>query len=418
MPWHVSGTSLEDQNIRNLYVETVWFGILNGLTATFVSVFALRLGATTGQVGWLTALPALINVLWLVPAARIIERQRRRLPLILRAGFLQRLGYLIMAATPFFFVSGQVEALIVVNMLITLPTAIINTAITTLIPDLTSPDRRGQVISARWLLLSISATVAALLGGKFLDLLPVPVNYQILLALGALVSLLSLRYLGRIQVPDAVLLRRTTQPSERYAWQRLRRSLAGLASHREFLHFTVASFVLYWGLYLPAALWSVLRVRELGATDTWIGIIAVVIDASTIGGYLYWGKVGAKRGYRWLLVVTSLGVTVYAFVTALVPTMAWMIPTSILGGLTWAGCNLALFNVMLAVVPDERRATYVALYTALMNVTAFAAPLLGAALADWIGIRFAFVVGSGVRLLGALSFLWLLRPQPAAGGQA
>jgi MFS family permease len=374
-----------------------------------VSVFALRLGATTAQVGWLAALPALVNVVWMLPAARLIERQRRRLPLILWAGFLQRAGYLLVALMPFLIATGRVEVLIILNTLITLPAAIINTAITSLIPDLTSPEHRGQVVSVRWLLLSVMATVAALLGGKLLDLIPVPLNYQVLLGVGALLSLISLRYLRRIRVPNAVLHERETLPRERYSWQRLRNTLSRIRSHRGFVRFSAASFVFYWGLYLPAALWSVLRVRDLGASDTWIGLIAVMVDASTIGGYFYWGKVSASRGNRWVLILTAFGVAAYTFFTALVPTIGWMIPTSLLGGFAWAGCNLALFNVMLGVCPAERRTTYVALYTALMNVTAFAAPLLGAALSEWIGIRMAFVVAGGVRVVGALLFLRLVR---------
>jgi MFS family permease len=171
--------------------------------------------------------------------------------------------------------------------------------------------------------------------------------------------------------------------------------------------FSLAAFVFHWGLYLPAALWSVLRVRDLGASDTWIGIIAVIVDASTIAGYLYWGKVSARRGDRWLLVFTSLGVALYAAVTALVPTIEAMLLTSVLGGLTWAGCNLALFNVMLGVSPSDHRPTYVAIYTALMNVTAFAGPLLGAGLADWVGVRTTFLISGAVRVAGAL-LLWRL----------
>jgi DHA1 family bicyclomycin/chloramphenicol resistance-like MFS transporter len=149
-------------------------------------------------------------------------------------------------------------------------------------------------------------------------------------------------------------------------------------------------------------------VRDLKATDAWIGIIAVVVNASVIAGYLLWGRVLSRRGDRWLLTVAALGVSAYALATAMVPTIAWMIPTSMLGGLSWAGCNLALFNLMLNVCPTDRRASYIALYTALMNVAAFAAPMMGAGLSDWIGIRPAFLASGGVRLAGALLFLWLV----------
>jgi MFS family permease len=175
------------------------------------------------------------------------------------------------------------------------------------------------------------------------------------------------------------------------------------------VNFAIAAFVFYVGLYMPAALWSVFRVRDLGASDAWIGFIALVVNASTIAGYLYWQKTSQNRGDRWLLVVSAVGVTAYTAVTALVPTIGWMIPSSILGGLSWAGCNLALFSVLLRVCPDEHRPTYVALYTALLNVTAFAAPLLGVALSDWLGIRIAFGLSSVVRLAGVLLFFRLVR---------
>jgi MFS family permease len=409
MPWYADASTQEGRNIRNLYIETAWFGLLNGLAVTFVSVFALRLGATTTQVGWLTALTALVNVIWLIPAARLIERQRRRIPLILTTGFLQRMGYLAMALMPLVAISGRVEALIAINTLITLPAAVINTAITALLPDLTTPGQRGKVVSTRWLLLSLMATIAALAGGRILDLMPVPLNYQVLFGAGAILSLLSLRYLHRIEVPDSATSQQTGRARERYSWARLRQAMGNIFSHRDFVRFSLASFIFYWGLYLPGALWSVLRVRNLAASDTWIGIIATIVNGSTIVGYLAWGKVTGRWGNRRVLNVTAVAVAAYALSTAAVPTIEWMIPTSILGGLAWSGCNLVLFNVMLGVSPDEHRPTYVAFYTALMNITAFAGPLLGAALSDWLGIRMAFVLSGGVRLVGAVLFWRMVR---------
>lgn len=414
MPWYTSADTVEGRNLHNLYVETIWFGVLSGLTSTYIAVFALRLGATTGQVGWLTALPALVNIVWLIPAARLIERQRRPIPIILVSGVLQRVGYLVMVAVPFLH-AGQISALIVLATLVAVPSAVINTAVTALIPELVSPERRGSAVSVRWLLMAAAETAAALIGGQILGLMPVPLNYQVVIGVGVLLSLLSVRYLRRIRVPDTAL-RHAASAAARRAAPRTgtgrpspRKTLSGVLAHRGFVRFTAASFVFYWGIYLPAALWSILRVRDLGASDGWIGLIATVNNASIIVGYLYWGKVGAKRGDRWMLAVTAIGVTLYAFFTALVPSIEWMIPTSILGGVAWAGCNLALFNLMLAVCPSDRRPTYIALHTSLINVTAFAGPLLGAGMADWIGLRPAFVVSGALRLAGLLLFVLLLR---------
>jgi MFS family permease len=218
-----------------------------------------------------------------------------------------------------------------------------------------------------------------------------------------------MRYLRRIRVPNTVRARRSVRPKRRYSLRRVRQSLRAAASRGEFIRFTVTSLVFYAGLYLPAALWSILRVRDLGASDTWIGVIAVIVNISTIAGYFFWDKISAKRGDRWLLWFAASGGALYAFLTAFVPTIGWMIPTSILGGLAWSGCNLALFRILLDVCPREHRPTYVALYTALLNIAAFAGPLLGTSLSDWIGIRQAFVVSGALRGVAALLFVWLVR---------
>jgi MFS family permease len=418
LPWYVAPNTVEGRNLRSLYLDTVWFGVLSGLTATYVSVFALRLGATTGQLGWLTALPALVNIVWLIPAARLLERQRRPMPIVIATGVLQRVAYLAMVAVPL-LAAGQVTALIILATVAAVPTAVINTAITALIPELISSDRRGSAISVRWLLLAAAETAAALIGGQLLGLMPIPLNYQVVIGAGTLLSLLSIPYLRRIRVPDTALrstasLAPAKRPRRRFPRPQgqlssLRRALSGILAQHGFVRFTAASFVFYWGIYLPSALWSILRVRELGASDGWIGLIATVNSLSIIAGYLYWGKAGARRGNRWMLITGTLGVTIFVFLTALVPTIEWMIPTSILGGVMWAGCNLALFNILLSVCPSDRRPTYIALHTSLINVTAFAGPLLGAALVALTGLRPVFVISAVLRGAGLLLFVLLLR---------
>ena len=65
----------------------------------FVSIYAARLGATGLQIGLLTAGPALVNLLFSLPAVSWLDGQ----PLI-RASFwsalLYRLGYLAFIASP------------------------------------------------------------------------------------------------------------------------------------------------------------------------------------------------------------------------------------------------------------------------------------------------------------------------------
>ncbi|MDH4136034.1 MAG: MFS transporter [Anaerolineae bacterium] len=408
LPWRQPRPTIEEQNLWNLYVDTAWFGVLNGIASTFISVFAIRLGASNREIGWLAALPALINVFWLIPSARLIERQRRRLPIILWTGFLQRLGYLLIALMPLFIHTHRVEAVIILNALITLPTAIINVAITSLMADLTSIERRARMVSIRNILLSSVGIIVLLVGGKSLDLIPFPMNYQLLFGLGTGVSMLSLYHLKRIRVPDAVIARHQARPKELLTL-RLRHFVRTMTGQRDFIRFAGAIFVFHWGLYLPAPLYSVYRVRDLHASDAWVGFLATIFSAATILSYLWWGKVTEKRGNRLVLIVSSLGLTLYPTLTGLSPRLEPLIIAAVIGGVFSAGYTLGSFNFMLEFCPPERRPSYVAIYTSLVNVTACLGPLLGTFLADLSSVRVALLIAGGVRLIGA-GFLYRLLP--------
>ena len=399
--------TVEEQNNWNLYQDVVWFGVLSGITSTFVSVFAIRLGASNTLVGLLVSLPALISIFWLIPSARIIERRRRRLPIIVLAGFLQRLGYLLIALMPFVFHVYRPEALVGLVALITFPTAIASVAFTSLIAEVVPADKRAQVISIRSVLAAIVSTVTVLISGKLLDLLLFPFNYQLLFGAGFAASLVSLYYVSRIKVADAIVadqaLRRKTPLTVR-----LRRSVQQLMNQRDFVRFSASAFVFQWGLYLPTALYAIYRIKNLGASDTWIGLLSMAQSAVTIVAYFYWGRVASRRGNRLVLLISSLGVVLYPVLTGLSLRIEPLLLASVVGGIFGAGFNLSFFNTLLEVCPQERRPSFVALHTTLINVAAFLAPLLGTSLANLLDIRVVFFIAGAVRLLGAGVFYRLI----------
>ena len=408
--------TVEEQNKRNIYLDVVWYGVLSGITSTFVSVFAIRLGASNTLVGLLISLPALVNIFWLIPSARIIERQRRRLPIIVLAGFLQRLGYLLIALMPFVFHVHRPEALVGLVALITFPTAIVSVAFTSLLAEVVPVDKRAQVISTRSVLVSIVSTATVLISGKLLDLLLFPFSYQLLFGAGFAASLVSLYYVSRIKVADAIVtdqqprrksplaarLRRFVQQLFDSPSTKLRTGLrTQLMNQRDFVRFSVSAFVFQWGLYMPSALYAIYRIKYLGASDTWIGLLSMAHSAVTIVAYFYWGKVIRRKGNRFVLGVSSLGALLYPVLTGLSPRIEPLLLVAVIGGIFGAGFNLSFFNTLLDVCPRERRPSYVAMNTALINVAAFLSPLLGASLASRLDIRIVFFIAGAVRLVGA-----------------
>jgi len=406
--WFRRRETVEERNALALYLDAAWFGVLSGIAGTFVTVFAIRLGASTRAVGLLSSLPALINVFWLIPAARIIEHQRRRLPIILGTGFLQRLGYFFIALVPLLPPTYQVGALIGVITLLTFPAAMASIAFTSMMADIVPIERRARVVSVRNMLMSGVSTIAVLVGGKLLDLIVFPINYQVCFTVGFLVSLVSLYYLHRLQVPDAVTARRDARRPPPH--RRMIRAIRLLGQQRAFVRFTLGAFIYHWGIYLPIPLYSIYRVRNLGASDTWIGLLSMTFTATTIIAYIYWGRMAGKKGNRTALVISSLGLALFPALTGLSPRLEPLLGVAVIGGAFSAGFNLSLFNTLLEVAPAEHRPSYVAIYTALINVTAFLGPILGSHLAELWGIRAGLFLGGAARVLGGL-VLWFLLPR-------
>lgn len=410
LPWRKPRPTVEEQNAWRLYNEVIWWGLMSGVAGTFLGVYAVRLGASTQMMGLLTALPALVTSLWSIPAGSIVERQRRRVPIILIAAAFQRGGYLLVALMPFAAFLRQADTLVLLAALVTLPTVLFNVAFTALLADAVPPDKRAEVVSLRSLLLTLVSTATSLVGGWVLDRILFPYNYQILFAVAALASLLTLPHLRRLQIADAA------PPAPPLVRARLldrwRNTAQGLGRQRAFWRFSAGTFLFHWGIYLPIPLYNLYRVRELGASDAWIGLITVAFNLSSLLPYMYWGRLANKRGNRWVLLVSTAGLSLYPTFNGLSPCIEPLLLAAIWGGLFGPGFNISLFNTLLENTPTDRRPIYVGIYTMLINLAAFLAPLLGTGLAKTWGVRTVLIASGGVRLLGVLAML-LLVPRPA-----
>jgi len=69
-----------------------------------------------------------------------------------------------------------------------------------------------------------------------------------------------------------------------------------------------------------------------------------------------------------------------------------------------SGVNLAIFDRLMTTVPPGYGVTFNSIDNTVVNVAGMAAPVLGALLADQIGLGGALGVASGIGVLGALLF--------------
>lgn len=398
--------SVEEGNERLLYREIAWYGVVNGIAGTFASVFAVRLGASNQLLGLLASLPALVSITLQLPAARLVERQAHLRRVMVASFFFNRLGYLAVALIPWALAAWRPQALIGVAALMTVPATVANIAFIAMMAEVVGPQRRARVVSIRNMLIALTTTVTVLATGRLLDLFPFPINYQGAFLAGFAASLLSLADLMRLRVPgDEGPHLRSSRPA--VPWRTI-------LANRTFTRYTAVAFLVNFSLSVPAALYTLYRVRVLHATDTWIGLLGTVETGVSIAAAYFWGRQAAKRGFRPLLLISVLGFALYPLLTALSTRLEPLLFIAVTGGIFGPANSIAMFNLLLEVCPQEGRPAYIGVYNVLANVAAFAAPLLGTTIADWVDIRAGLLVAAALRVATASALVWWMRSERQA----
>lgn len=393
--------TLESQNTWNLYGDIAWFGILSGVANAFLAVFTIRVGGSDTHVGLLSSLPALAAIFASIPGSRLVEREKKPLSVLIITAILNRLGYLGIALVPFFFLTHAADAIVVLVALLTIPGAIANVAFTTMFAQAIAPENRARVVAIRNVWIGVVSTITAFAGGKFLDVVLFPINYQILFAVAFAGSMVSAYYLTRIRLPE-----QTSPPPSRVADspRGARAFVQTLRGSRKFTEFTVSSFIFHWGLFFPIPLYSIYWVRVLNASEGWVGVFSMIGSATSILFFPLWSRLTTQRGSLYAIVITTFGLALYPLATALSPSVEWIILVSFLGGVFSSGFGLTFFNRLLEVCPEQHRASYIAGYNTLINVTAFVGPILSTLLLSVFSIHALLLAGAAMRFASAMLF--------------
>ncbi len=399
--WLEPPADVRQRNIRSVLIDGIGVGIVSGVSS-FLAVFLVRLGASPFLVGLLTSMPALAGMLLAIPLGRFLERQRNMVPWYSRARALVQASFALMGVVPFLFgMQEAAVAIIVIWALVTVPQTIVNITFTVVMGAVAGPRERQYVMSRRWAILGATTAITVALIGAVLDRIIFPLNYQVVFIGSFLGGMVSFIFSSQIAIPD-----NKPQPASD-GRSGLRGSWDVLRANPPFGRFVLSAFVFNFGLNLALPLFPLYWVRELNATDFWIGLINMVNSGIVLVGYFMWTAVTQRRGNVIVLRLCAFGLALYPLLTGLTGSVPPLLIYAAMAGIFSAGVNLVLFDISLATVPPDRVASYIALYQLTTYVATLVAPLLGTTLAGWLGYAPALFISAGLRLAGALMFIAL-----------
>lgn len=408
---YYTGDPVTRKNILNNICDGAWYVVMVGLTSSFTGVYALALGASDTMLGWLSSLPALVALLSQIPGAIITERSPRRLRVVVPFGLAFRSGYLLFAFIPFLPVQPIYRAWIFVVLLslINFPGTVSGVAWSAMMGDVFPSNLRGRVFGDRNMLLGIVQMTFTLLAGPLLDSISYPYNYVLIFALSFSALMMSTRYLSKI------IERPASEEIARKNWREQWQGVGNALKDRSFLYFTAALFIVHLGFNVSAAMWTILYVKVLFLSKTFIGLLSVVSQLVSVCSYRWWGRFADRHGHRLALFISILGFVPQPFLYNFVHSAWPLIPLTMLSGFTGGGFNMVLFNALLDTAPDERvRPSYIAFFNTIMGVTGFVAPMVGVAIYQATSMYIVFSIASALRLLGLGFMAWKVGIRNAA----
>jgi len=404
------------RNARLLYREIFFSSILGGIIA-FNSAYVLRLGATNGDISLLSALPALMAMLVAVPAGQFLQGRARPTRWILTALGIHWTGFLLLAFVPWVHLDWLPQGRLAVYLLVVfgIPAHVWGVGSQAWMAEAVPEQHRMRVFSVRQFINSSVTSVLTYGVGLGLSQTLFPNNYQVLYVVGWLCGMTSLAHLAQVKVnhrpPPPLPYPRTKQPW--HAWRPWPADLLA-PEHRDFVVITLNSIAHSVGLWMAGPLYILRYVRELGASDAWLGLLATVGGVATIVGLLFWRWVGERLQPDRTFRLTILSVGFFPALVALVPGLTPILFLNALNGLFAGGINVSYSTVMIKTLPEARRTEFYGLFAMILNVGAFISPLIAVAAAEVVGIRTMLLVCGVLAGVGSLTH-WIWRvPGPRA----
>jgi MFS family permease len=386
--------------------DSIAMGVVNAVSP-FMPVLIVRLGGSAFDVSLLTAIPAIGAVLLAIPVGQFLQGKRRIVPWYSGARMIAHLSYalaafVVLVAPPHLLV----PALLLVWAIAAVPSTFGAVAFPIVMDGAAGPRGRYDLMSRRWAIMGLTTAITVALIGQLLDRLAFPMSYQIAFVGFSIAGLVSYRFTVRFRVPDH-LPQPHVERGRRFG--RVLEMIETVRSEPAFLRYSARQLVYVVGARFAAPLIPLYYVREVGATDAWIGIIATGQSLALLVGYYAWRRLSLARGRSLVLLVTLLIGALYPAALSLVDELAVVAALTAVAAIFAAGIDMSLFDELMRRIPRSHGVTFTSIDTTLVNGASIIAPLFGATLAVTLGIETALKVASVIALLGAALFALDLR---------
>jgi len=389
--------------MRSLWFDGLFATASEAILVSYLSLFLLALGGTPSQIGLMSSLASLGAAAVLLPGAAWVERwgQRKRI-VVLTGGGAARTALMLMPLVPLLF-AGPTVVYIVIALAVARSAfgQLGMPAWTSLTADIVPLKWRGRYFSSRNIAIGLVQIPLIYLVGLLIARASSPGNptgYQLALGLSFIIGLAATISYASIREPAAPA---SAQAKGRISWSSF---LRHLHAHPEFLAFCATAALWNFSVNVAGPFFSPYLVEGLKATPDVVGTLSIISPLTALPGQRIFGVLTDRWGARRVQLIIGLVIPLLPWGWTLTRSPWHAVPIHMVGGFAWAGYNLANFNLLLTLTPEDFRPRYTALYQVVVTVALAIGAALGGIIIDHWGYHAAFSLSGIGRLAAALLF--------------
>lgn len=382
--------------------------VMGGAGETYVTPYALELGANNAQIGLLTSLTGMFGPISQIFGSKLIEKYSRK-KIVVWAVILQASMWLVLLSLGLIFLKyGNtfflIPLLIFSYILYAASGSLGGPAWFSLMGDAVPQEIRGKYFSKRNRISGGVSIIATLIASIWLYYTKqweiIIIGFIVLFFIAAIARYISAYFLTKHYVKPIKL------EKEYYFsfWQFLKK-----APHNNFGRFTIFVVLINLSMNIAGPFFAVYMWKDLQFNPIWFTAVNVAGSIFVILFVPLWGKFADKYGNRETLKIGAIIISIIPFFWLFSenPLYLMLVP-QLISGLGHSAFGLATSNFIYDAVTVQRRGIVVAYYSVLNGVGVFIGATLGGLIAQYGNFSFIniflfiFIISGIARLIATI----------------
>lgn len=371
---------------------------------TLLPLFIQKLGGSNLQIGLVPAIAFLGYQIPGIFTANHIENLPRKLSFVQKITLIERMPFIILAASCLFVAKNNPILTIYIALLclvcITFTSGAISPAWLSYIIKVTPGSKLGTFFALGSGIGGLMGIGASIIASWFLARYPFPLNFFYCFLCASIAVFISY-YFTLIGREPAIY----NEHKEKHSLPEYFKNLPSiLREDKNFFHYIFSRNFQCLGS-MATTFYAVYAIKVLRFEDKFAGIFLIFLLASQSITFFLWGYIGDHHQHKIVLVIGSLGLLFSSVLILLSKSSFSLFAIFILMGFYYSAYGSSGLAILNRWAPAGKYPTYIALTNSLTAFSAFIAPIVGGKIADVFGFSVLFWIAT---FFSALGFIWIL----------